>query len=181
MNVELGAKRIGLLRELVPGAVRLAILVNPKNPLTNSFIADVQAASSAVGQSPKVFTASTNRDIDTSFARIVQEQSDVLLIGPDTLFRDRHVQLAMQSIRHTLPAIATNREFVEAGGLMSYGASFTDLFRQVGIYVGRVLKGGKPADLPVVQSTKFELVINASTAGCSASPYRRRCSPLPTR
>jgi ABC-type uncharacterized transport system substrate-binding protein len=162
MNVELGAKRFGLLHELLPNASRFSLLVNPKNPLTAPFVASVQAA--AVGWQYEILTASTNREIDVAFGRLVQEQADALLISPDALFTNRCVQLAILAARHGLPAIHGNREFAEAGGLMSYGASVTDLFRLVGTYTGRVLKGERPADLPVVLPTKFELVINLQTA-----------------
>ena len=163
MNVELGAKRLGLLHELLPNASRFSVLVNPKSPLTTSFVASVQAAA-AVGWQYEILTASTNREIDVAFGRLVQEHADALLIGPDALFTNRCVQLAILAARHALPAIHGNREFAEAGGLMSYGPSVTDLFHLVGIYTGRVLKGERPADLPVVLPTKFELVINLQTA-----------------
>jgi putative ABC transport system substrate-binding protein len=162
MNVELGAKRLGLLHELLPNASRFNLLVNPESPLTTPFVASVQAA--AVGWQYEVLTASTNREIDVAFGKLVQEHADALLIGPDALFTNRCVQLAILAARHALPAIHGNREFAEAGGLMSYGPSVTDLFRLVGVYTGRVLKGDKPADLPVVLPTKFELVINLQTA-----------------
>ena len=163
MNVELGAKRLGLLHELLPNASRFSVLVNPKSPLTTSFVASVQAAA-AVGWQYEILTASTNREIDVAFGRLVQEHADALLIGPDALFTNRCVQLAILAARHALPAIHGNREFAEAGGLMSYGPSVTDLFHLVGIYTGRVLKGERPADLPAVLPTKFELVINLQTA-----------------
>ena len=162
MNVELGAKRLGLLRELLPNALRFNVLVNPKSPLTKPFIANLQAE--AAGWQYEILTASTNREIDLAFASLVREHADALLISGDALFTNRCVQLAILAARHALPAIHGNREFAEAGGLMSYGPSVTDLFRLVGVYTGRVLKGEKPADLPVVLPTKFELVINLQTA-----------------
>ena len=162
MNVELGAKRLGLLRELLPNALRFNVLVNPKSPLTKPFIANLQAE--AAGWQYEILTASTNREIDLAFASLVREHADALLISGDALFTNRCVQLAILAARHALPAIHGNREFAEAGGLMSYGTSVTDLFRLVGIYTGRVLKGEKPADLPVVLPTKLELVINLQTA-----------------
>ena len=163
MNVELGAKRLGLLHELLPTASRFSVLVNPKNPFTASFVASVQTTAAA-GWQFETLTASSNREIDVAFGRLVQEHADALLIGPDALFTNRCVHLAILAARHGLPGIHGNREFAEAGGLMSYGPSVTDLFRLVGIYTGRVLKGEKPADLPVVLPTKYELVINLQTA-----------------
>ena len=162
MNVELGAKRLGLLRELLPSASRFIVLVNPKSPLTTPFVANLKAE--AVGWHYEILTASNNREIDLAFARLVQEHADALLISGDGLFTNRCVQLAILAARHALPAIHGNREFAEAGGLMSYGPSVTDLFRLVGTYTARVLKGEKAADLPVVLPTKFELVINLQTA-----------------
>ena len=138
------------------------MLVNPKSPLTAPFVASLQAA--AVGWQYEILTASTNQEIDLAFGRLVREHADALLISGDALFTNRCVQLAILAARHALPAIHGNREFAEAGGLMSYGTSVTDLFRLVGIYTGRVLKGEKPADLPVVLPTKLELVINLQTA-----------------
>jgi putative ABC transport system substrate-binding protein len=162
MNVELGAKRLGLLRELLPNASRFNVLVNPKSPLTTPFVTNLQAE--AAGWQYEILTASTNREIDLAFGRLVREHADALLISGDALFTNRCVQLAILAARHALPAIHGNREFAEAGGLMSYGPSVTDLFRLVGAYTGRVLKGEKSADLPVVLPTKFELVINSQTA-----------------
>jgi ABC-type uncharacterized transport system substrate-binding protein len=165
MNVELGAKRLGLLHELIPGAARFAVLVNPNNSLVaGSMITELQAAARTLGRQIEVQTASTNREIDTAFASLVQKRAAALLVTPDTLFFNRRVQLATLAARHAVPAIYSVREDAEAGGLMSYGASVTDMFRQVGIYTGHILKGAKPADLPVVQSTKFEFVINLGTA-----------------
>ena len=162
MNVELGGKRLELLHELLPKASRVSVLVNPKSPLTAPFLATVQAA--AAGRQYEILTASTNREIDVVFGKLVQEHADALLISGDALFTNRCVQLAILAARHAVPAIHGNREFAEAGGLMSYGPNVTELFRLVGVYTGRVLKGEKPADLPVVLPTKFELVINLQTA-----------------
>jgi putative ABC transport system substrate-binding protein len=162
MNVELGGKRLELLHELLPKASRVSVLVNPKSPLTAPFLATVQAA--AAGRQYEILTASTNREIDVAFGKLVQEHADALLISGDALFTNRCVQLAILAARHAVPAIHGNREFAEAGGLMSYGPNVTELFRLVGVYTGRVLKGERPADLPVVLPTKFELVINLQTA-----------------
>jgi putative tryptophan/tyrosine transport system substrate-binding protein len=165
LNRDLTGKRLALLHELVPVAVRFAVLVYPGVPrVVASAIADAQAAASALGRLIEVYTASSNREIDAAFASFVQNQADALLIGTGPLFFDRRAQLAMLAASHALPAIHFAREFVEAGGLMSYGTSITDTARQGGIYVGRILKGEKPADLPVQQATRFEFVINLTTA-----------------
>jgi putative tryptophan/tyrosine transport system substrate-binding protein len=164
MAGELGSKRGGLLQELVPRATRLAALVNPNNPLAQAFVADIHAAAPAIGQQIEVFTASTSRDIDTAFAKLVEKQADALLVGPDALFVSLRVQIATLAARHAVPAIYPFRDDAEAGGLMSYGPSNTDLVRQAGMYTGRVLKGEKPADMPILRATKFELVINLKTA-----------------
>ena len=158
---QLGAKQLGLLHELQPGAVRVGVLVDPNYPGTASFISDVQAAASSIRKQIEVLDG---RDIDTVFARLAQKLIDALLVGPGPLLNNRHVQLATLAARHTLPAIANTRAFPEAGLLMSYGTSIADAYRQAGVYTGRILKGEKPADLPVMQSTKFELVINLNTA-----------------
>jgi putative ABC transport system substrate-binding protein len=165
MSGELGTKRVGLLQELVPrAAARLAALVNPNNPLAEAFVADIRAAASAIGRQIEVVTASTSRDIDTAFATLMQKRSDALVVSPDPLFVSSRVQLAALAAHHAVPAIYPFREDAEAGGLMSYGPSNTDLVRQVGIYTGRVLKGEKPADLPILRAIRFELVINLKTA-----------------
>ena len=165
MSAELGAKRLGLLQELLPGAARFAVLVNPNNPVaTETLIKDAQAAAATIGRKIEVVSAGTNRDIDTAFASLVQKRVDALMVGADPMFLDRRVQLATLAARYMLPAIGAGREFADAGILMSYGASNTDRYRHVGIYTGRILKGEKPADLPVMQSTKFEFVINLKTA-----------------
>ena len=162
---ELAAKRLGLLRELVPTAARIAVLVNPANPTTaEATVKDVQAAARTLGLQAIVLNASTTREIDDAYASLVRERADALLVAGDGFFNSRRVQLAMLAVRHAVPATYTVREYAEAGGLMSYGTSFADTDRQVGIYAGRILKGAKPADLPVLQSTKFELVINLQGA-----------------
>jgi putative ABC transport system substrate-binding protein len=161
---ELGAKRLELLRALVPAAARVAALVNPANPANESTLRDVVPAARAIGLQIQVFNASTSREINAAFATLVGEQPDALFVGGDALFTSRRVQLATLAARHAVPAIYSARDYAEVGGLMSYGSNLTDAFRQVGVYTGRILKGAKPADLPVVQSSKFELVINAETA-----------------
>jgi putative tryptophan/tyrosine transport system substrate-binding protein len=162
---ELTAKRLELVRALVPAATRVAVLVNPSHA-TNaaSTLRDVEPAARAMGLQVQVLNASTNREIDAAFATIVRERPDILFVGNDAFFNARRVQLALLAGRHGVPAILSDREYAEAGGLMSYGSNIMDVYRQMGIYAGRVLKGAKPADLPVVQSSKFELVINAQTA-----------------
>jgi putative ABC transport system substrate-binding protein len=164
-NAELTAKRLQLLREMVPGAARIAVLVNPANATTTETrLRDVQPAARAMGLQIQVLNASTNREIDAAFATFVRERPDAVFVGIDPFLISRRVQLAQLATLHQVPAAYALREFAEAGGLMSYGTNIADAFRQIGVYAGRILKGAKPADLPVVQSTKFELVINASTA-----------------
>jgi ABC-type uncharacterized transport system substrate-binding protein len=163
-NYELVAKRLELLRELVPGATRVALLVNPTNALTESTLRDVEAAARTIGLEVQVLKASTSGEINTAFATLVRERSDALFVGPDAFFSSRRVHIATLAARHVVPATYAQREYVEAGGLISYGTNLTDTFRQVGVYTGRILKGAKPADLPVVQASKFELVINVETA-----------------
>ncbi len=168
---ELSAKRLELLRELVPGAARVAVLVNPANVrITESTVRDVEAAARAMGLQIRVLNANTSREIDTAFATLASERPDALFVSSSTLFGARRAHWATH---HRVPATYSTRQYVEAGGLMSYGASLTDASRQLGVYTGRILKGAKPADLPVVQSTKFELVINAQTAGRSATVLSR--------
>ena len=165
LNVELAAKRLALLRELMPGAVRIAVLVDPTNKMdTESTLSDVEAASRAMGLQIQVHNASTSREIDAVFESFVRARPDALFPAVSAFFVDRRVQLALQAMLHRLPAVYFERSFVAAGGLMSYGASLRDALRQVGVYTGRILKGAAPADLPVVQSSKFELVLNHQTA-----------------
>jgi putative ABC transport system substrate-binding protein len=164
MNAEIEAKRLGLLLELLPTATRLAVLINPNNPIAEATVKDAQASSAAIGRQLEILAASTNREIDAAFASLVQKRANALLIGPDVFFTNRRVQLATLTVRHGIPAVYAFREFAEAGGLMSYGTSNTERDRQVGVYAGRILKGEKPADLPVLQPTKFEFVINLQTA-----------------
>jgi len=164
MSNELVAKRLGLLHELLPTATRFAVLVNPKNPTTESLKKDVEVAAAAIGPQIEFFTASTGVDIDTAFVSLVQRRADALLVHPDNLFINRRIQLTTLAARHAVPAIYPLRPDAEAGGLMSYGTKLADAHRQAGVYTGRILKGAKPADLPVVQPTKFEFVINLQTA-----------------
>jgi len=164
ISAQLGAKQLGLLHELRPGAARIAVLVDPNFPVTEPFVSDVQAAALAIGKRIEVLHASTDRDIDTVSASLAQNPADALLVGPALLFLNRRVQLVTLATYYKVPAIYARRENAEAGGLMSYGASLTDAYRQAGVYTGRILKGEKPADLPVMQPTKFEFVINLNTA-----------------
>jgi putative ABC transport system substrate-binding protein len=162
---ELTAKRLGLLRELVPGVTRVALLVRPDSSGTaESNVRDVQSAARSMGLQIQVLNANTSQEIDAAFESFVRERPDALFVGGDPFFRTRRVQLATQAVHHAIPATYALRDYVEAGGLMSYGADIAGAYRQVGVYAGRILKGEKPADLPVVQSTKFELVINAQIA-----------------
>jgi putative tryptophan/tyrosine transport system substrate-binding protein len=164
-EAELVAKRLGLLRELVPAARRVAVVVNPANVQTASAtLSEAEPAARALGLQIQVFNASNSREIDTAYAALVRERPDALFVAPDALFVNRRVQLISLAARHALPATYAVREYVEAGGLMSYGTSVADMYRQIGVYAGRILKGAKPADLPVMQATKFELVINLQTA-----------------
>jgi len=162
--VELGAKQVGLIHELRAGPTRIAVLVDPKWPLTEQFVSEVSAAASAIGQQMEVLYASSGAEIDAVFASLSQKRADALLVGPSALTNNRRVQLATLAAYHRILAIYPLREFAETGGLMSYGASITDAHRQAGVYTGRILKGEKPADLPVMRSSKFEFVINLNTA-----------------
>jgi ABC-type uncharacterized transport system substrate-binding protein len=163
LSAELAAKRLELLRELVPGAARVGVLVNPTNPAAET-IRELIPAAHAMGLQIQICNASTSREIDAAFATFLRERPDALFVSPDPLFTSRRVQLVNTAARHAIPATFSHREFAEVGGLMSYGPNQTDTFRQFGVYTGRILKGTKPADLPVVQSTKFELIVNAQTA-----------------
>jgi ABC-type uncharacterized transport system substrate-binding protein len=162
---ELVAKRLGLLRDLVPKAVRIAVLVNPANPVnTEITLREVGAAARAIGLQIQVLNASTSREIEAAFATLVRDRADALYIGPDQFFGIRRVQIATLAMRHVIPTAYSRREFPEVGGLMSYGTDVADRFRQTGVMSGQILKGANPADLPVMQSTKFEFVINLQTA-----------------
>jgi putative tryptophan/tyrosine transport system substrate-binding protein len=170
---ELGPKQLGLLREVVPNAARIGLLVNPHNANAEAVTQEVTAAATAVNVETKVVEASDTRGIETAFATLVGSHVDALVVGTDPFFFRRRVQLTTLATRHGLPAIYNASDYAEAGGLMSYGTSLTEAFRQTGIYAGRILKGDKPADLPVVQSTKFVFVINLPTAralGLEISP-----------
>jgi putative ABC transport system substrate-binding protein len=153
-----------LLRELVPGAMKLAVLVDPAVPPTETALREVEGAAGALGLRVQILKASNSTEINAAFATLARERPDALFVGPGFLFTSRRVQLVHLATLHKVPATYQSREHAEAGGLMSYGPSYLDAHRQMGVYVGRILKGAKPADLPVVQSSKFELVINAEAA-----------------
>jgi putative ABC transport system substrate-binding protein len=160
----LEAKRLGLLNEIVPGAVSIGALVNPKFPDVDTQLRDLQEAASAISRQLYIVRASTEFEIDAAFAAVSDRGAGALLIAQDALFVSRREQLVALAARYKLPAIFVQREFAEAGGLISYAPDFADGYRETGVYVGKILKGAKPADLPVLQSTKFELVINLKTA-----------------
>jgi putative tryptophan/tyrosine transport system substrate-binding protein len=165
LAVELAAKRLELLRDLVPGATRVAALVNPAEGVgAEATLRDLEAAARATAMQIQVLNATTLHEIDAAFAALVRERPDALFVGTGPFLTDRRVQLAQLTAHQAIPATYQDRQFVEVGGLMSYGASLADGYRHIGTYAGRILKGAKPADLPVVQSSKFELVINHSTA-----------------
>jgi ABC-type uncharacterized transport system substrate-binding protein len=164
-STELIKKRLGILRELLPRTARIGVLVNPSNvESAERTVKDVKAAAPEIGLQVQVLNASNGDEIDAAFAALVNERADALLIAPDAFFNSRRVQIAILAARHLVPAIYTVRDYPEVGGLISYGTNVTDAIRQQGVYAGRILKGIKPANLPVVQSTKFELVINLKTA-----------------
>jgi putative ABC transport system substrate-binding protein len=161
---ELGAKRLGLLRGLVPKAAVIALLVNPNYSLTESLTKDVQGAAAATGLRIYIVNATSESEFGKAFATFTELHADALIVGADPFFTSRSGQLVALAARHAIPAIYEFREFTVAGGLMSYGTSLTDTYRQCGVYTGRILKGERPADLPIVQPTKFEFVINLKTA-----------------
>jgi putative tryptophan/tyrosine transport system substrate-binding protein len=164
-NTELATKRLELLRELLPQAKRVAVLINPVDATTaDSTLKAIEPAARTMGLRIQVLTASTSREIDAAFAVIERDRPDAIFVGQTPFLNVRRVQLAQLAARHMVPAAYSGREFPEVGGLMSYGSDIADAYRQVGLYTGRVLKGAKPGDLPVVQANKFELVINAQTA-----------------
>jgi putative ABC transport system substrate-binding protein len=165
LNQELVAKRVELLHEVVPGTSSIALLINPTSPtLTKTAIEDAQAAARSLGLELHVLNASTERDFDVVFANLIQLRAGGLVIGSDAFFSSQFEQLSVLAIRHAVPTVYQFREFAAAGGLMSYGGSLTNAYRGVGVYTGRILKGEKPADLPVQQVTKVELIINLKTA-----------------
>jgi putative ABC transport system substrate-binding protein len=164
LSVEIGPKRLQLLHEMVPTATVMAVLINPTNPNAEAQSRAMQAAARDIGLQLHVLHATTERDFDTAFATLVQLRASALVIGADVFLVNRSEQLAALALRHTMPAIFLYREFVAAGGLMSYGESARDSFRLSGVYAGRILKGEKPADLPVLQATKFQLIISLKTA-----------------
>jgi putative ABC transport system substrate-binding protein len=165
VSVELIAKRLELLRQLVPAAARVGVLVNPANAARSEVtVKDVQAAASALGLQVLAVNAGTSTELTAAFDTMMRERADAIFIGNDPLFTSRRIQLILLAARHALPASYPGRQYPEVGGLMSYGSNIADAYRQIGIYTGRILRGAKPADLPVVQSSKFELVINAETS-----------------
>ena len=163
-QAELSAKQLDLLRELRPNAARIGVLVNPANANVEGLTKDVTAAAAALRIEIEIVHARDSREIGEAFAKLVHNKAGALLVGADSFFFNRRVQLATLAARHAIPAVFFNREFAEAGGLMSYGSSLSEMNRQLGVYTGRILKGAKPDELPVVQSSKFELVINLPTA-----------------
>jgi ABC-type uncharacterized transport system substrate-binding protein len=164
MNLEIGAKRLGLLNELISGDSCLAVLVDPTSVITQLMVNDLQAAASKIGRQIEPFAAGSPREIDLSFAKIAEKQCGGLLVAPMPLFFDLRLKILALAARYTIPSIYPAREWAEAGGIMSYGSSFADQFRQAAIYTGRILSGKTPAELPVLQAAKFELVINLQTA-----------------
>jgi len=179
---ELVAKRLELLRELVPAASRLAVLSNPANAMsTETMLRDLEPAARAMGLQIQVFNASTGPEINAAFATFVRERPDALFVNLDPFFTSRRVQLATLATRHAVPMTSGNRQITEAGGLMSYGASVIDAYREMGVYSGRILKGAKPADMPVVQASKFELVINVETARMLGITVPDKLLVAPTR
>jgi putative ABC transport system substrate-binding protein len=161
---DLGAKRLGLLRELVPAAANVAVLTNRATSTTELGLQDVQAAAHAIGLNVRVLNASNAGEIDTAFATFARERPDIFMQINEPFLSSRRTQIVSLAARHAVPAIYSNREYVEAGGLMSYSTNLSEVYHQLGVYTGRILKGANPADLPVVQSTKFELIINMQAA-----------------
>jgi putative ABC transport system substrate-binding protein len=164
LSRELGAKRLALLRQVVPSAVRVTVLVDPTFTLTAALLQDVITAAPTMGLQIQVLNVSTSSDINAAFMTFIRERPDALFVGTGPFLANRRVQLAHLATRHAIPAVYSGRQYSEVGGLMSYGTNIVDAFRLMGVYTGRILKGAKPADLPVLQSATFELVINAETA-----------------
>jgi putative ABC transport system substrate-binding protein len=164
MSVELGGKRLGLLHELIPRALRIVAVINPNSAIAEPLIREAQAGASAIGWQVDVAYAGTDRDIDAAFARLEQKQAGAVFVSADQFFTSRRVQFATLATHYRVPAIYSYRAFTEVGGLMSYGPSLPDQYRQLGVYTGRILKGEKPGEMSVMQPTKFELVINLTTA-----------------
>ena len=164
LNAELSAKRLELLRELIPAATRIAVLVTPSGSSTDSAFRNMDTAARDAGLQIQVVKVSTSQEIDAAFVTFARDRPDALFVSPDPFFRSRRMQLTHLATRYAIPATYALRDYCEAGGLMSYGASLADAYRQVGVYTGRILKGAKPVDLPVVQASKFELIINAQAA-----------------
>jgi len=164
LSPALESKRLGLLRELVPQAAIVAVLLNPSNPDADLQRRDIQAAASAIGQDLRTFDVGNESDIETAFAALVRQRADALLVGSDVFLTNRREQIVALAARYAVSTIYSFRSFAESGGLMSYSTNLVEVYRQVGFYVGRILKGEKPANLPIVQPTKFELVINLKTA-----------------
>jgi putative tryptophan/tyrosine transport system substrate-binding protein len=164
ISADLGAKQLGLLRELRPGATRIAVLADPKFPITEPFVSHVRAAASAMGQHIDILYVSSVREIETAFTTLVQREAGALHVGVGAFLASQRERIVALAAQHRIPAIYVLRGYVAAGGLMSYGASIPDAYRQAGIYTGRILKGEKPGDLPVMLPTKFEFVINVKTA-----------------
>jgi putative ABC transport system substrate-binding protein len=165
VNLELAAKTLELLHELVPAAMHVAVLVNPVSAMnTKSSLHEIEPAARALGLQIQIAQASTSREIDVAFAGFERNRPDAVFVNGDPFLNTRHVQLSLLAAYYRIPTIYSSREFAEAGGLISYGSDITDAYRQQGVYVGRILKGSKPADMPILQSSKFEMIINAQTA-----------------
>lgn len=164
LTAALGSKRLELMLELVPKPVTIAVLMNPDNPTSQSELGEVQAAAAALAQNLLVLKGTSARDIEQAFTTLLQQRADALLVTADPVLTGQRTQIVKLAASHAIPAIYSDRDFADAGGLMTYGTSVADAYRQVGVYTGQILKGGKPADLPVIQPTKFELVINLKTA-----------------
>jgi putative ABC transport system substrate-binding protein len=180
LTAELVAKRVELLRELLPGATRLGAIINPTDAGRNVLVVrDVQVAARSMGQDVHVLRAKTSDEIDEAFATFARDRIDALFVAPNGFFNSRRVQFAIMAARHAIPATYASRDYVEAGGLMSYGTNIVEMYREVGVYTGKILKGAKPADLPVVQSSKFELLINRQAAKTIGLTITESCwSPL---